>query len=584
MPGRWRGGVCLACGGCRVRPPMLAAAQPVPGERHTAAGGALSSPGGKRGIFMRSVIVGAGPTGLYTAVALARRGHQVTVIDRDPGPVGGQWWDRKGVMQFHHPHFFRQQVADALLAEMPEVWQACWRPGPCRPCCPASPACRPGCAAGALPSSGCCDQPPRPSPGCACAPAMSMRCALERGRVTGVRAAGRQVDADLVIDAGGRAGRLTRALRGPAEGGDCGIAYVSRQYQMRPGAAAGPVNMPFGVIVTYPGYLVAVFIHDNRILSALIARASADRPLAALRTQAAFEAAARAIPALAAWTDPGRSRPITPVLPGGRLYNCYRGQLTDAGRVALAGLIYAGDSVCTTNPVAGRGVTTSLLQARQLIGLLGVHGRDFTSCSLAFDHWCAGHIKPWFDDHVYWDADLIRRMSGQDVDLTRPLPPDLIMAAAQADPEIAKVVGPYQAMLALPGSLDAVQARARDIYAAGWRPPIPPARPGTTGRPGHRGSQLPQLSVPERGLILNGWGMERRRHIQQDRCRNRARDSRTALQHATARCHRIRRVTLPRPDGRICRGARDCGWAGDRHPATVSPWRWATLHSPDSRR
>jgi protein involved in temperature-dependent protein secretion len=37
-----------------------------------------------------------------------------------------------------------------------------------------------------------------------------------------------------------------------------------------------------------------------------------------------------------------------------------------------------------------------------------------------------------------------------------------------------KVVRPYQAMLALPASLDAVQARARDIYATGWRPPIPP--------------------------------------------------------------------------------------------------------------
>lgn len=48
------------------------------------------------------------------------------------------------------------------------------------------------------------------------------------------------------------------------------------------------------------------------------------------------------------------------------------------------------------------------------------------------------------------------------------------MAAAQADPEIAKVVGPYQAILALPSSLDAVQARARDMYASGWRPPVPP--------------------------------------------------------------------------------------------------------------
>jgi len=108
--------------------------------------------------------------------------------------------------------------------------------------------------------------------------------------------------------------------------------------------------------------------------------------------------------------------------------------------------------VCTTNPAAGRGVTTSLLQAQRLISLLEQHAGDFTSCSLAFDHWCTRHIKPWFDDHVHWDADLIRRWSGQDVDLTRrpPIPPgpsrqelaDLVTAAAtprshQASPALA---------------------------------------------------------------------------------------------------------------------------------------------------
>ena len=60
------------------------------------------------------------------------------------------------------------------------------------------------------------------------------------GRAAGVTVGGRQVDADLVIDAGGRAVRLTRGLRGPAEGGDCGVAYVSRQYQMLPGARTAP--------------------------------------------------------------------------------------------------------------------------------------------------------------------------------------------------------------------------------------------------------------------------------------------------------------------------------------------------------
>jgi hypothetical protein len=114
------------------------------------------------------------------------------------------------------------------------------------------------------------------------------------------------------------------------------------------------------------------------------------------------------------------------------------------------------------------------MQAQQLVRLLDEHGRDFTSCSLAFDQWCARAVKPWFDDHVYWDADLIRRWSGGDVDLTRPLPSDLIMAATQADPEMMQVVGPYLAMLALPESLDAVQARAREVYASGWRPPAPP--------------------------------------------------------------------------------------------------------------
>ena len=98
---------------------------------------------------MRAVIVGAGPTGLYTAIALARRGHQVTVIDRDPGPDGGQWWDRKGVMQFHHPHHFRQQVADALLAEMPEVWHGLLAAG----AEPATLPGQPGVPAGSWPAS-----------------------------------------------------------------------------------------------------------------------------------------------------------------------------------------------------------------------------------------------------------------------------------------------------------------------------------------------------------------------------------------------------------------------------------------------
>ena len=183
---------------------------------------------------MRSVIVGAGPTGLYTAVALARRGHQVTVIDRDPGPDGGQWWDRKGVMQFHHPHHFRQQVVDALLAEMPEVWQGLLAAGAVPASLPGQPGAPAGLHCRRVTFERVLRAAAETEPGVLLRTGHVDEVCGERGRAAGVMVGGHRVHADLVIDAGGRGGRLTRELRGPAEGGDCGIAYVSRQYQRLP--------------------------------------------------------------------------------------------------------------------------------------------------------------------------------------------------------------------------------------------------------------------------------------------------------------------------------------------------------------
>src|SRR3954451_8348043 len=71
---------------------------------------------------MRVAIIGAGPSGLFLGAALQRRGHAVTVVDRDAGPEPDGRWPRKGVMQFHHAHGFRGQVAAALQAELPEAY------------------------------------------------------------------------------------------------------------------------------------------------------------------------------------------------------------------------------------------------------------------------------------------------------------------------------------------------------------------------------------------------------------------------------------------------------------------------------
>jgi hypothetical protein len=217
-----------------------------------------------------------------------------------------------------------------------------------------------------------------------------------------------------------------------------------------------------------------VFLQDDRTFSTLIVRAGGDSALAGLRFQRAFEAAAAAIPCLAAWTHPDRARPLTGVRPGGRLANTYRSQLDEDGRVAVAGLLRVGDAICSTNPMAGRGVATSLLQARRLVALLDEHGPDWTAVALALDAWCACTIRPWFDDHVHVDAERSRRWSGSDVDLTRRLPSDLVVAACEVDPGMKSTVGPYLLMRGLPDSLAAVRPRAQEIYASGWRPPVPP--------------------------------------------------------------------------------------------------------------
>ena len=89
---------------------------------------------------MRTVVVGGGPIGTICAMALARQGDDVIVVDRDPGPPAAGRWRRQGVMQFLLPHFFRPIVRQVLAATLPDVWDVLIAAGgvPARP--PGFPA------------------------------------------------------------------------------------------------------------------------------------------------------------------------------------------------------------------------------------------------------------------------------------------------------------------------------------------------------------------------------------------------------------------------------------------------------------
>jgi 2-polyprenyl-6-methoxyphenol hydroxylase-like FAD-dependent oxidoreductase len=411
----------------------------------------------------KTVVVGAGPVGLYSAIIRARAGDEVTLVDRDAGPGPDGSWERRGVMQFRHPHFFRPTVRQVFEATAPDLWEAVVAAGGI----PATPPGAPAFVTGLQSRRSTFERAIRSV--AAAEPGVTLRTGhadsveIDGGRVTGLVVDGRRVDADVVIDASGRSGRLGDGLRPAGEGGPCGFSYVSRMYRVLDDAAAAQLagsGVPLGKI--YHGYLVIVFPQDARTLSALIVRASEDEELAQLRHPAAYEAAVAAIPHLAEWTEPGRFEPCTEVMPGGGLSNTFRGQARD-----ITGLYFVGDSVSTTNPAAGRGVSLGLLQAQALHGMLA-HDRHGAAGELG--QWCEQNIRPWYDDHVYWDATLLRRWRGEDLDLDAPIPSDVICAAGEVDPSLASMIMPYLAMIATPAVLQPAQERVREILRTGWRP------------------------------------------------------------------------------------------------------------------
>ena len=394
-------------------------------------------------------------------------------MERDPGPVADGSWPRRGVMQFHHAHAFRHQVVQALQQELPGALQRWFAAGaePARLRLPDGSEIPMGVRSRRVTFERALRASALGQPGLQVRRGHVEEVTRRYGRADGIGVNGVKLAADLVIDASGRAGRATRSLRPAAtSGGPCGIAYVDRQYQLHPGAETGPADEPDRV-AGRPRRLPGHHLHPRtRHLLRLAGTPTADPVLSQLRHEAAFTAACQAIPGLADWVHPARSRPITPVLPGGPLLNAYRGQTGHDGQLALPGLVFVGDAVATTTPTFGRGITTTLLQAQQLLRLTDEHGTDTDAIGESFDAWCTEQIKPWVNDHVHMDEATRRRWAGEDIDLCQPLPSDLILAAAEADPSIRALTIGYLRMTALPSSLRAVEPRARALYANGWRP------------------------------------------------------------------------------------------------------------------
>ncbi len=330
----------------------------------------------------RIIVLGGGVCGLAAGLMLARDGHDVTLLERDPAPVPDSplaaWerWERGGVPQFRQAHGIQPRGRQVLDDELPDVSAALVAAGAERgdpiatmPPGIADRARRPGDerfvalhvrrpvleqvvarAAGAQPGL-------RVRRGTGAAALLT-----RDGRVTGVRTdGGEELAAELVVDAMGRGSRLpglldAHGLRPGAEVLEPSrFVYYTRYFRGTQPELRAPRLTALGCfsIVTLSG--------DNGVWSVTVFAAAGDRPLKRLRDPASFTALVSACPRHAHWLD---GRPITGVLPMGGVIDRLRDPAPAPGVVSIA------DAWACTNPTLGRGITIGLLHAALLRDVL----------------------------------------------------------------------------------------------------------------------------------------------------------------------------------------------------------------------
>ena len=393
-------------------------------------------------------VVGGGVAGLGAAVALARRGHSVTVFERDDTPMPQSAdeafdWDRRGAPQVRHSHAFLARLVRLLKSDYPDIYQQLLDEGatemPFGVDLPptmldferqpadddlAMLACRRTTFEWVLRRAALGEGRVEFRTGIAVT-GLVAEAASDPPHVTGVRLAdGTVSESDLVVIACGRRSALPDWLRGIGctptadEADDTGIVYFSRFYRLRDRAAYPPRTGPIGGDLGYLKY--GVFVGDNRTFSVTLATPTDDKELRTKLTDPeAFDRCARQLVATAPWLD-GRAEPITEsvhVMAG--LINRWRQHVVD-GQPLATGFIPIGDAVLCTNPLYGRGCATAFWGAHLMVAAIDAHPGDSRRMLITYDTALRAEIHPWYRASVEQDAEARRvaaaLLAGEDPD------------------------------------------------------------------------------------------------------------------------------------------------------------------------
>lgn len=454
-----------------------------------------------------ALVIGGSVAGLATGLFLARKGVAVTVLDHDEAagtvpadPARAEV--RRSTPQAAHSHIFLSRLRGLLAERAPDVLATLRRAGAHeiamadgRPEPLASAhlprgdelvalAVRRSAFEAVVRSAAMAQEGLKLVAGSSVA---GLRFGRPAGDgtpvVTGVDLAdGSVLAADVVVDASGRRTSVPGWLADvgidvPTEVVDCGISYVSRFYERRPGATPPRLTRGFTTGSSFDRYSCLVFPGEGRTFSVTFGILPEDRTLRGLTDGAAFDAAVSAIPSLAWWVQPHNAVPISDARTMNGLKNRLRRYVVD-GRPLVLGLAAVGDAVSTTNPAHSRGTTLAFVQAATIADALVASRGDAVAFSRAVDAGVTTDLVPWFRDSVAQDAQRLSRWRPGDHEA--PVPPDGTLAngevagAAQLDASVWARFARLQNLLDPPDRVLAdpeVIAAVRAVQASGAKVP-----------------------------------------------------------------------------------------------------------------
>ncbi len=389
---------------------------------------------------MDVVVIGGGVGGLGTALLLAKDGHRVRVLERDPAPPpvdpSGSWtgWERRGVPQFRLLHSFLPLWREIVEAELPEVAAAMDAAGALRTNPVASvPAALSG---GPRPGDERFEQltARRPvteavlahvaaaTPGLEVLRGVAVRglMAAHRPHLPGIPAVtgvatddGRRLTADLVGDAGGRRSSLPTWLAGlgaappQEERDDNAFIYYARHFRSSDGSvpvAFGPPAQP------YDSVTMVMLPTDTGTWGVAIVGSARDRALRAARDEDVWSRVVKNYPLVAHWLD---GQPISGVDVMAKIEDRRR-RYWGYGAPVATGVAAVGDAWACTNPAVGRGASIALRHGLCLRDVLReVPADDPVALARRWDAATLETVDPLYRDTVAVDRHRLAEIDAQ---------------------------------------------------------------------------------------------------------------------------------------------------------------------------